>query len=118
MRWWYCRARPFALVSYGMSSAPTTSRRSPTAALTMRGAIRLAGGREVCFVCAVDEAGMVESARVVARGDSGCVLALPGFAKRGEMMVHNHPSGILDPSDEDLNVAARIHDDGVGFAIT
>src|SRR5262245_59058489 len=34
------------------------------------------------------------------------------------MMVHNHPSGILDPSDEDLNVAARIHDDGVGFAIT
>jgi ATP-dependent DNA helicase DinG len=46
------------------------------------------------------------------------VLALPGFAKRGEMMVHNHPSGVLEPSPQDLQVAARIHDDGVGFGIT
>ena len=101
-----------------MSSVQSQQRLSAAAALTMRGAIRLAGGREVCFVCAVDEEGVVQSARVVARGDSGCVLALPGFAKRGEMMVHNHPSGILEPSDEDMHVAARIHDDGVGFAIT
>ena len=61
---------------------------------------------------------MIQSARVVARGDAGSVLALPGFAQRGEMMVHNHPSGLLEPSPEDLQVAARIHDDGVGFAIT
>src|SRR4051794_38120040 len=91
---------PEPLYTYGMSSV-TTSRLSPSAALTMRGAIRLAGGREVCFVCAVDEEGLVQSARVVARGDAGCVLALPGFAKRGEMMVHNHPSGLLEPSHED-----------------
>jgi len=77
----------------------------------------LAGGREVCFACSVDDEGMVETARVVARGDVTCVLALPGFAERGEMLVHNHPSGVLEPSDADMEVAARIYDDGIGFGI-
>jgi ATP-dependent DNA helicase DinG len=83
----------------------------------MRAAIRLAGGREVCFVCAIDEDGIVRTARVVARGDVQSVLALPGFAERGEILVHNHPSGLLEPSGADYEVAARIHDDGVGFGI-
>ena len=87
------------------------------AARAIRTAIALAGGREVCFTCQVDAAGMVLSARAVARGDSNSVLALPGFARRGEMMVHNHPSGILDPSGPDLAIASKMHDDGIGFAI-
>jgi ATP-dependent DNA helicase DinG len=33
------------------------------------------------------------------------------------MLVHNHPSGLLEPSSADLEVAARLHDDGIGFAI-
>ncbi len=45
------------------------------------------------------------------------VLALPGAARRGEMLLHNHPSGHLEPSGADLNVAARLHDGGVGFGI-
>ncbi|HEY4305965.1 MAG TPA: helicase C-terminal domain-containing protein [Gemmatimonadaceae bacterium] len=60
---------------------------------------------------------MVQTARVVARGDAVSVLALPGFASRGEMLVHNHPSGLLEPSNPDLHVAAKVHDDGIGFAI-
>jgi len=83
----------------------------------MRAAIRLAGGREVCFVCTLDEDAVVRTARVVARGDVESVLALPGFAQRGEMLVHNHPSGVLEPSGADYQVAARIHEDGVGFGI-
>jgi ATP-dependent DNA helicase DinG len=83
----------------------------------MRAAIRLAGGREVCFVCTIDEDSVLRTARVVARGDVGSVLALPGFAERGEMLVHNHPSGLLEPSDADYEVAARIHDEGIGFGI-
>jgi ATP-dependent DNA helicase DinG len=98
-------------------AAAAASRLSSAAALAIRAAIRLAGGREVCFVCTLDSDGVVQTARVVARGDARSVLALPGFATRGEMMVHNHPSGVLEPSDPDLEVAARIHDDGVGFAI-
>ncbi len=84
----------------------------------MRSAIQLAGGREVCFVCKMDGDGLVIAARVVARGDVRSVLALPGFAQRGEMLLHNHPSGVLEPSGPDLDIAARMHDDGIGFAIT
>src|SRR5262245_142759 len=99
--------------------APTATapRISSSAAVAMRAAIRLAGGREVCFACTLDDAGVIQTSRVVARGDVRSVLALPGFANRGEMLVHNHPSGVLEPSEPDLNVAARIHDDGVGFGI-
>ncbi|MBI2796914.1 MAG: helicase [Gemmatimonadetes bacterium] len=88
------------------------------AADAIRAAIFLAGGREVCFVGTVDGAGDVASARVVARGDVTSVLAMPGFAQRGELLIHNHPSGTLDPSGADLQVAAGMHDNGVGFAIT
>ncbi|HKP15540.1 MAG TPA: helicase C-terminal domain-containing protein [Gemmatimonadaceae bacterium] len=83
----------------------------------MRAAIALAGGREVCFVSTVDDEGVIQTARVVARGNVESVLALPGFARRGEMLVHNHPSGLLEPSAPDYDVAARMHDDGVGFGI-
>ena len=99
-----------------MHSSPPT-RLSPKAALAIRASIGLAGGREVCFVCGVDEDGVIGSARVVARGDVRSVLALPGFAQRGEMLVHNHPSGVLEPSSEDMEIAARVHDDGIGFGI-
>jgi ATP-dependent DNA helicase DinG len=79
--------------------------------------IAAAGGREVSFVAAVDRDGVITSARVIARGTVEMVLALPGAAARGEMLLHNHPSGRLDPSGADLNVAARLHDGGVGFGI-
>jgi ATP-dependent DNA helicase DinG len=98
-------------------AAAAAPRLCAQAALAIRAAIRLAGGREVCFVCTLDSDGVVQTARVAARGDVQSVLALPGFAVRGEMLVHNHPSGRLDPSDADLDVAARIPDDGIGFAI-
>jgi ATP-dependent DNA helicase DinG len=96
----------------------TFARLSSPAAGAVRAAIRLAGGREVCFVCAVDADGIVTAARVVARGDVRSVLALPGFAQRGEMLLHNHPSGVLEPSGADMEIAARMHDQGIGFAIT
>lgn len=95
-----------------------TGRLTPGAQAAVRSAIRLAGGREVCFVCTINDEGVVQSARVVARGDVSSVLALPGFANRGELLLHNHPSGWLEPSDADLAVAAKLHDDGIGFAIT
>ncbi len=83
----------------------------------MRAAIRLAGGREVCFVCTLDEDGVIQTSRVVARGDVASVLALPGFARQGEMLVHNHPSGLLEPSGADYDVATRMHGNGIGFGI-
>jgi ATP-dependent DNA helicase DinG len=79
--------------------------------------IAAAGGREVSFVADVDGDGVVVDVTPVARGTVGAVLALPGVAARGQMALHNHPSGALDPSQADLTVAARLHDAGVGFGI-
>ncbi len=79
--------------------------------------IAAAHGREVSFVVRPDANGTIAAARVVARGTVDAVLALPGVAERGDMLLHNHPSGVLEPSGADLAVAARLHDGGVGFAI-
>jgi ATP-dependent DNA helicase DinG len=83
----------------------------------LRAEIAAARGREVSFVATLDGDRGIVAARVVARGTVDAVLALPGSARRGEMLLHNHPSGVLEPSGADLSVAARLHDDGVGFAI-
>lgn len=93
------------------------ARLSRPAATAIRTAIALAGGNEVSFVATLDADGIVATARVVARGDVRSVLALPGVARRGEMLLHNHPSGLLVPSPADLEVAARAFGDGVGFGI-
>jgi ATP-dependent DNA helicase DinG len=79
--------------------------------------IAAAHGREVSFVVRADPNGALTEPRVVARGTIDAVLALPGVAQRGEMLLHNHPSGFLEPSGADLHVAARLHDEGVGFGI-
>ena len=79
-----------------VASAPPRlprSRLSPSAALAIRAAIRLAGGREVCFVCTLDSDGVFRRRASSRAATSSSVLALPGFANRGEMLVHNHPSG-------------------------
>ena len=83
----------------------------------LAGEIAAAGGREVSFAAGVDRDGVITGARVLARGTVDMVLACPGAFARGEMMLHNHPGGRLDPSGADLNVAARLHDAGIGFAI-
>src|ERR1043165_1761361 len=94
-----------------------SSRLSPKVTSLLAREIAAAGGREVCFVGTVDEAGVITDVRPVARGTADEVLALPGVADRGEMVLHNHPSGWLEPSPADLSIAARLHDGGVGFGI-
>jgi ATP-dependent DNA helicase DinG len=92
-------------------------RLAPAVREFLRAEIAAAHGREVSFVARPDAQGRLVEARVVARGTVDAVLALPGVASRGELLLHNHPSGVLEPSGADLAVAARLHDGGVGFAI-
>ena len=93
------------------------NRLRPDVSESVRKEIAAAGGREVSFVAKVDDDGVIVSARPVARGTVETVLALPGVASRGEMLIHNHPNGVLEPSQADLSIAARLHDAGIGFAI-
>ena len=95
----------------------SAERLAPAVRALVQAEIAAAQGREVSFVVRPDPNGTIVAARVVARGTVDAVLALPGVAERGEMLLHNHPSGVLEPSGADLAVAARLHDGGVGFGI-
>ena len=100
-----------------MNALPPIDRMPPAVRDYLAQEIDHAGGREVCFVASVAKDGRLVEARAVARGTPDMVLALPGIARRGEMVLHNHPTGLLEPSHADLNVAARFHDAGIGFGI-
>jgi ATP-dependent DNA helicase DinG len=45
-------------------------------------------------------------------------LAAARDEPEGGVMIHNHPSGVLEPSDADLGVAAGLWEQGLGTAIT
>ena len=80
-------------------------------------AIEEAGGNEVFAVGVCEEAGVVSDITIVARGNSKAVPIVKDYADRGDVLIHNHPSGGLTPSDADLNIAASYADVGIGFWI-
>ncbi|MDX1673456.1 MAG: helicase C-terminal domain-containing protein [Longimicrobiales bacterium] len=87
------------------------------AAGVIRHEVEKARGNEVCFLAEVAENGAVKGPRVVARGHRSAVLAAVRDADWGDLVIHNHPSGELEPSDADLRVASELHAEGLGMAI-
>ena len=88
------------------------------AAELVRREIRRARGNEVCFLAGVAESGELVDPRPVARGHASAVLAAIRDPDPGGVVLHNHPSGVLEPSGADLEVAAQLWEQGLGFAIT
>ena len=88
------------------------------AAEHIRREIEHAGGREVCFLALVGPDRVVVDPRPVARGNHEAVVAAAHDAPGGALMIHNHPSGLLEPSHADLAVAARVWEQGLGTALT
>jgi len=72
---------------------------------------------EVFFAGSLDENGVVDNIRVIARGNDYSVPAVVDSVKSGEVVIHNHPSGNLTPSDEDIRMAGVFGNLGVGFYI-
>ncbi len=89
---------------------------APDAARAMAEEIRLGGGNEVFFVGRV-ESGRVVEAKVVARGNAHMVPAILQVPAPGDVVLHNHPSGELLPSDADGSIASRLGENSVGFYI-
>ena len=88
------------------------------AAATLRRAIAEAGGNEVFAIARREaDAAPYSEVRIVARGHRSAVPAVASTAEHGDVVVHNHPSGSLEPSEPDLAIAARFADEGVGFLI-
>lgn len=80
-------------------------------------AILDAGGNEVFFVGRLLESDRVEEVEVHCRGHASAVPALRQVGRPGEVIIHNHPSGNLAPSDADLALASHYGQEGVGFFI-
>ncbi|MCG3153695.1 MAG: putative ATP-dependent helicase DinG [bacterium] len=83
----------------------------------MRHHIQQAGGNEVFFVGKANPNGLVETVQVVARGNKSMVPAIVHMVHAGDVVIHNHPSGVLQPSHPDANLASELGNEAVGFYI-
>ena len=90
----------------------------------IRRAIESARGNEVFFLGRLEwstegaekRASLVE-VEVVARGNAESVPAVLERGGRWDLAIHNHPSGVLEPSDADMVIAQEFATRSVGFAI-
>lgn len=96
---------------------PSSKRMTQEVIRTLRESISEAKGREVFFAGTLDENGILVSVRVVGRGNLESVPALFNSIYPTEVVLHNHPTGDLEPSDPDLNIAHEFHGRGNSFYI-
>lgn len=90
---------------------------SPDCSALIRHEIRQAKNNEVFFIAQPDASGCLVSAEAVARGSKNAVPAIISRAASGEVVLHNHPSGDLTPSNADMDIASVVGNNGIGFAI-
>ncbi|MBO4319338.1 MAG: helicase [Treponema sp.] len=95
----------------------------------MRRDIKEASGNEVCWIGTINADGRVISVKVGARGNDGMVLVNSALSNRevedksvdspgsSHVVIHNHPSGVLEPSEADMNVASSYMEMGIGSYI-
>jgi len=82
----------------------------------LRDAIIDTDGTEVMAWGTVSE-GLVAEVTIAARGDEGSVPAVFQHMEKGDVVIHNHPGGVLKPSGADMQVAGRLGEHGIGFYI-
>jgi len=95
----------------------SNQRFTPEVIEIVRDAIREAEGQEVLCVGRMDEDGLVGEVETVARGNDVSAPAIYPFMEGGDVVIHNHPGGVLKPSSADIQVAAQLGNQGVGFYI-
>ena len=83
----------------------------------MKRQIEMAGGNEVFFAGIINAEGVVISVQAGSRGNSDSVPVNFSFAREASVLIHNHPSGNLHPSDADLMVASDASEKAQGFYI-
>ncbi|WP_191017051.1 helicase C-terminal domain-containing protein [Treponema zioleckii] len=94
-----------------------TSRFSADTRNFMRQQIVESGGNEVFFVGNIDSKGVIMTVSVAARGNQYSVPVNFSQAREGSVLIHNHPSGFLYPSDADLAIASDCSENAQGFYI-
>lgn len=95
-----------------------TAKRFTSAVITtMRQDVEEADGNEVFWAGRIDEDGIVNSVEVGSRGNADSVIVNSSTARIGHVLIHNHPSGNLHPSEADQAVAEGATDSSLGFYI-
>lgn len=84
---------------------------------TIKTTIEKASGNEVFFVGSFSKDKVIDDVQVIARGNDYSVPAVIESASPGEVVIHNHPSGNLSPSNQDIQIASVFGNHGVGFLI-
>ncbi len=82
----------------------------------LREAVSEAAGNEVMAWGRVLH-GIITDVTIAARGDEGSVPAVFAHMQKGDVVIHNHPGGLLKPSSADMQVAGRLGESGIGFYI-
>ena len=94
-----------------------SKRFAPDVITTLKDAIYEAEGQEVLAVGVCNPEGLVTRIEVAARGSHDYVPALKPYMEKGNVVIHNHPSGKLRASVSDLSVASELGNIGIGFFI-
>jgi ATP-dependent DNA helicase DinG len=90
---------------------------SPTSQSKLRQEIFECGGNEVFCIGRTDTELVVIDLEVLARGSREAVPAILQACRPGDVIIHNHPSGYLEPSPADLDIAGNLGSMGIGFYI-
>jgi ATP-dependent DNA helicase DinG len=93
------------------------ARFGPGALEALRSAIADAAGQEVFCLGRLDDENRIDALSVAARGNEAAVPAITADVEGWDVVLHNHPSGVLRPSAPDLAVASRLGNEGIGFYI-
>lgn len=81
-----------------------------------KNAVEESDGNEVFAVGNINDEGIVFSIKICARGNAHAV-PVTNEKNNCSVIIHNHPSGFLQPSDADLQIATRAAENGQGFYI-
>ena len=74
--------------------------------------IKNSNGNEVFFRGIPDKNQIVVDVEVLARGNTNSVAALINRMRKNEVIIHNHPSGMLLPSDADITISSMYGSSG------
>ncbi len=91
-------------------------RLSETTIKTLKKAIAEAGGNEIFACGSINAEGIVVSVDIQARGTTDTVYITKN-AKTAAVLIHNHPSGVLYPSEPDMVIAGQAAENCAGFYI-
>ncbi|OQZ01321.1 MAG: hypothetical protein B6D35_03310 [Candidatus Brocadia sp. UTAMX2] len=89
----------------------------PDAISSIKDAIEKAMGNEIFMIGRLNDDLLVTDVDVYAMGNKTAVPAMIKEAKCGDVFIHNHPDGILEPSDADLEIASCMGSQNVGCYI-